>query len=54
MSHLVNLDQSAAQPPEGQDYNFGYYVFDQLPDIQATRLKESAPVHDKTMEESYT
>ena len=39
MSRLVEMDIQVHQEPEPEGYEFGYYVFDNLPDIQVTDIE---------------
>ena len=38
MSRLIEIDPQV-QEPEPQGYEFGYYIFDSLPDIKVTDIK---------------
>ena len=35
MSRLIEIDSKVQQEPEPEGYEFGYYVFDNLPNIEA-------------------
>ena len=39
MSRLIEIDSQVQQEPEPEGYEFGYYVFDSLPDIEVTDIK---------------
>ena len=39
MSRLIEIDPQVQQEPEPEGYEFGYYVFDSLPDIEVTDIK---------------
>ena len=39
MSSLIEIDPQVQQEPEPEGYEFGYYVFDSLPDIKVTDIK---------------
>ena len=39
MSHLISIDPSTEQEPELYGYEFGYYMFDELPPITTTILE---------------
>ena len=36
MSRLLEIDSQVQQEPEPEGYEFGYYVFDNLPDIKVS------------------
>ena len=38
-SRLIEIDSQVQQEPEPEGYEFGYYVFDSLPDIGMTNVK---------------
>ena len=39
MSRLIEIDPQIQQEPEPEGYEFGYYVFDSLPDIEVTDIE---------------
>ena len=39
MSRLIEIDSQVQQEPEPEGYEFGYYVFDSLPNIEVTNIK---------------
>ena len=39
MSKLIEIDSQVQQDPEPEGYEFGYYVFDSLPDIEVTDIE---------------
>ena len=39
MSRLIEIDSQVQQEPEPEGYEFGYYVFDSLPDIEVTDIE---------------
>ena len=39
MSRLIKIDSQVQQEPEPEGYEFGYYVFDNLPDIEVTDIE---------------
>ena len=39
MSRLIEIDSQVQQEPEPEGYEFGYYVFDSLPDIKVTDIE---------------
>ena len=39
MSRLIDIDSQLQQEPEPVGYEFGYYVFDSLPDIEVTDIE---------------
>ena len=38
MSMLIEIDSQVQQEPETEGYEFGYYVFDNLPNIEVTNI----------------
>ena len=44
MSRLIEIDSQVQQVPEPEGYEFGYYVFDNLPNIEVTDI-EPANLH---------
>ena len=39
MSRLIEIESQVQQEPEPEGYEFGYYVFDSLPNIEVTNIK---------------
>ena len=39
MSSLIEIDSQVQQEPEPEGYEFGYYVFDNLPGIEVTNIE---------------
>ena len=39
MSRLIEIDSQVQQEPEPEGYEFGYYVFDNLPDIKVSDIE---------------
>ena len=39
MSRLIEIDSQVQQEPEPEGYEFGYYVFDNLPNIEVTNIE---------------
>ena len=39
MSRLIEIDSQVQQEPEPEGYEFGYYVFDNLPNIEVTDIE---------------
>ena len=39
MSRLIEIDSQAQQEPEPEGYEFGYYIFDNLPNIEVTNIE---------------
>ena len=39
MSRLIEIDSQVQKGPEPEGYEFGYYVFDSLPDIEVTDVE---------------
>ena len=39
MSRLIEIESQVQQEPEPDSYEFGYYVFDSLPDIEVTNIE---------------
>ena len=39
MGRLIEIDPQVQQEPEPEGYEFGYYVFDSLPDIKVTDIE---------------
>ena len=39
MSRLIEIYSQIQQEPEPEGYEFGYYVFDSLPDIKVTNIE---------------
>ena len=39
MSRLIEIDSQVQQEPEPEGYEFSYYVFDSLPDIEVTNIE---------------
>ena len=40
LSHLIDIDPDTQLTPEGNSYEFGYAVFEELPDIHTTEVNE--------------
>ena len=40
LSHLIDIDPDTQLTPEGQEYEFGYAVFEELPDIHTFEINE--------------
>ena len=40
LSHLIDIDRDTQLTPEGQGYEFGYAVFEELPDIHTSEINE--------------
>ena len=38
MSRLIEIDSKVQKEPEPEGYGFGYYVFDNLPNIEVTNI----------------
>ena len=38
MSRLIEIDSQVQQEPVPEGYEFGYYVFDNLPNIEVTNI----------------
>ena len=41
MSRLIEIDPQVQQKPEPQGYEFGYYTFDNLPNIEVTNIEST-------------
>ena len=41
MSRLIEIDPQVQQEPEPKGYEFGYYVFDNLPNIEVTNIEST-------------
>ena len=41
MSRLIEIDPQVQQEPEPEGYEFGCYVFDNLPDIEVTNIEST-------------
>ena len=41
MSRLIEIDPHVQQEPEPEGYEFGYYIFDNLPDIEVTDIEST-------------
>ena len=41
MSRLIEIDPQVQQEPEPEGYEFGYYVFDNLPNIEVTNIEST-------------
>ena len=41
MSRLMELDPQVQQEPEPEGYEFGYYIFDNLPNIEVTDIEST-------------
>ena len=39
MGRLLEIDSQVQQEPEPEGYEFGYYVFDNLPNIEVTNIE---------------
>ena len=48
MSRLIGVDPQVQPEPEG--YEFGYYIFDELPNLKVTNIESShnSITHTKT------
>ena len=40
LSRLIDIDQDAWLPPEKQEYEFGYAVFEEIPEIKCYEINE--------------
>ena len=40
LSHLIDIDSDTQLTPEGNGYEFGYAVFEELPDIHSFEINE--------------
>ena len=41
MSRLIEIDPEVQQEPEPEGYKFGYYTFDNLPNIEVTDIEST-------------
>ena len=41
MSRLIEIDPQVQQEPEPEGYKFGYYTFDNLPNIEVTNIEST-------------
>ena len=41
MSRLIEIDPQVQQEPEPEGYEFGYYIFDNLPNIEVTDIEST-------------
>ena len=41
MSRLIEIDSQVQQKPEPEGYEFGYYIFDNLPNIEVTDIEST-------------
>ena len=41
MSRLIEIDPQVQQKPELEGYEFGYYTFDDLPNIEVTNIEST-------------
>ena len=42
MSHLIEIDPQIQSEPEPEGYEFGYYIFDQLPTLEVHEIETSS------------
>ena len=48
LSCLIDIDPDTQLTPEGKGYEFGYAVFEELPDIRTLRLMKSLQMTRKS------
>ena len=41
MSRLIEIDPQVQQEPEPEGYEFGYYIFDNLPHVEVTDIEST-------------